>query len=336
MASLRDVAQQAGVSVATASRVVSGFDGVRSETRDRVERAMRELLYVPPGRRTATGVIGLLVPDLENPIFPALAQAMEERATEAGFASILCNTTAAAFREVDYVHMLLDRGADGMIFISCEMTNLSGDHEHYARLVEEGARIVFVNGALNTLHVPSVAVDERGAGELATQHLINLGHERIGYVAGPDYYLPTQQKAAGRESALRSAGLEPDGLVVHGSDFSVQEGRAALRELLAHASPPTGVICSSDLMAIGVLQEAEAQGMKVPEDLSVVGFDGIDAAAWTSPALTTVEQPIAEIAETAVNALRTLIAEREKPLPDYSFRPRLQVRRSTAAPKASR
>ena len=336
MASLRDVAQHAGVSVATASRVVSGFDGVRVETRDRVERAMRELLYVPPGRRPATGMIGLLVPDLENPIFPALAQAMEERATEAGFASILCNTTAAAFREVDYVHMLLDRGADGMIFISCEMTNLSGIHDHYGRLVDEGARIVFVNGALNTLHVPSVAVDERGAGELATQHLIDLGHERIGYVAGPDYYLPTQQKAAGRESALRAAGLEPDGLVAHGSDFTVADGREAVRRLLEHHSPPTGVICSSDLMAIGVLQEAATQGLKVPDDLSVVGFDGIDAAAWTSPALTTVEQPIAEIAETAVNALRTLITEREKPLPNYSFRPRLQVRGSTSAPTASR
>ena len=123
---------------------------------------------------------------------------------------------------------------------------------------------------------------------------------------------------------------------MHGSDFTVEEGREALRRLLTHDSPPTGVICSSDLMAIGVLQEAAAQGMRVPEDLSVVGFDGIDAAAWTSPALTTVEQPIAEIAETAVNALRTLIMEREKPLPDYSFRPRLRVRGSTAAPTASR
>src|SRR5207302_9265103 len=156
LASPRDVAQHAAVSLATASRVVSGFDNVRSETRERVERAMRELLSVPPGRRPATGMVGLLVPSLENPIFPALAQAMEERPTQAGFASILCNTTAAPFREVDYVHMLLDRGADGMIFISCELTNLSREHDHYARLVEEGARIVFVNGALNTLNVPSI------------------------------------------------------------------------------------------------------------------------------------------------------------------------------------
>jgi DNA-binding LacI/PurR family transcriptional regulator len=330
MASLRDVAQHAGVSVATASRVVSGFDGVRSETRERVERAMRELLYVPPGRRPATGMIGLLVPSLENPIFPALAQAMEERATEAGYASILCNTTAAAFREVDYVHMLLDRGADGMIFISCEMTNMSGIHDHYGRLVDEGARLVFVNGALNTLNVPSVGVDERTAGELATQHLIDLGHQRIGYIAGPDHYLPTRQKAAGRRSALRAAGLDPDGLVAHGDNFTVEAGRASLRNLLVLASPPTGVICSSDLMAIGVLEEAASQGIRVPEDLSIVGFDGIEATAWTTPALTTVEQPIEEIAETAVNALRTLIDAPEKPLPDSFFRPRLRERASTA------
>src|SRR5437867_4748076 len=232
MASLRDVARQAGVSVATASRVASGLDNVRPETRERVERAMRELLYVPPSRRTETGVIGLLLPDFENPIFPELAQAIEKRATAAGLASILCSTTAAAFREVDYVHMLLDRGADGMIFISCEMTNMSGEHDHYARLVDEGARIVFVNGALNALSVPSVAVDERSAGELATQHLLDLGHERIGYVGGPDYYLPSRQKAAGREAALRAAGFEPDGLAVYTDDFSVEHGRLGLRRLL--------------------------------------------------------------------------------------------------------
>jgi DNA-binding LacI/PurR family transcriptional regulator len=130
------------------------------------------------------------------------------------------------------VHLLLDRGVQGMIFISCEMTNLRGDHSHYAKLVDEGARIVFVNGAVNSLDVPSVGVDERAAGEIATQHLISLGHERIGFVAGPEHYLPTQLK-----------------------------------------------------------------------DLSIVGFDGIDAARWSVPELTTVEQPIAQIADTAVFTL---------------------------------
>src|SRR6478736_5181586 len=146
MSTLREVARRAGVSVATASRVANGGDAVRPDTRDRVERAMRELLYVPPGRRDVTGLIGVLVPELANPIFPALAQAIETRAAPEGYASILCNTTGAAFREVDYVHMLLDRRVDGMIFISSEMANLRGRHDHYETLIVEGARIVFVNG----------------------------------------------------------------------------------------------------------------------------------------------------------------------------------------------
>jgi DNA-binding LacI/PurR family transcriptional regulator len=330
MASLRDVAQRAGVSVATASRVANGHTQVRPATRERVERAMRDLLYVPPGRQAATGLIGILVPELANPIFPALAQAIETRAAPAGLASILCDTMSAAYREIDYVHMLIDRGVDGMIFVSCEMTNLEGEHDHYERLIEEGARIVFVNGTLNGFDVPSVGVDEQAAGELATRHLIKLGHTRIGFVAGPEHYLPTRLKAAGRETALRAAGLDPDDLVAYGQ-FGVVGGREALAELLERDDRPTAVICSSDVMAIGVLQEAIARGLAVPGDLSIVGFDGI-AAEWTQPRLTTIEQPIAEIAETAVDALRRLIEEPDRPLPHYVFRPQLRVGGSTAPP----
>ncbi len=330
MSSLREVAQHAGVSLATASRVANGSLAVRAETRERVEEAMRELLYVPPARQSATGAIGLLVPDLSNPIFPALAQAMEARATAAGLASILCTTRSAAFREVDYVHMLLDHRVDGMVFVSCEMTHLTGDHDHYARLVEEGARLVFVNGAMDSLDVPSVSVDERHAGQLATQHLIDLGHRRIGFVAGPEDYLPTLEKAAGRAEALRDAGLS-DGLVAHG-DFSIEGGRVALRELLERDPAPTGVVCSSDLMALGVLKEARALGLRVPEDLSIVGFDGIEAGVWLEPPLTTIQQPIQRLAETAVEALQTLIAEPGRSLPSFVFKAKLRQGGSTAPP----
>lgn len=336
MATLRDVARRAGVSVATASRVANGALPVRPETRKRVERAMRELLYVPPGRRAATGLIGVLVPELANPIFPALAQAIETRAAPDGLASILCNTDEAAFREVDYVHMLLDRRVEGMIFISCEMTNLHGDHAHYARLVQEGARIVFVNGAIHTLDVPSIGVDERAAGELATTHLIELGHERIGFVAGPEHYLPTQLKANGRKTALQTFGLDGENSLVVFSSFGVEGGARAVAELLALPNPPTAVICSSDVMAIGALHEARRQGLRVPEDLSIVGFDGIDATRWTEPALTTVEQPIAQIADTAVESLQSLIADHYRPVPNSYFRPVLRVRASTAAPASAR
>ena len=331
MSSLREVARRAGVSVATASRVANGGLAVRDETRDRVERAMRELLYVPLGRRAETGLIGVLVPELGNPIFPALAQEIETRAAPMGLASILCNTASAAFREVDYVHMLLDRGVQGMIFISCEMTNLRGDHGHYARLIEEGARIVFVNGAVVTFDVPSVGVDERAAGEIATRHLIDLGHERIGFVAGPDHYLPTQLKGAGRGTALAAAGIDGAGLIAH-ADFGAEGGGRALGGLLDRPEPPTGVICSSDVMAIGALREAVRRGLRVPDDLSIVGFDGIEATRWTVPELTSVEQPIAQIAETAVQTLQLLIDEPGRPLPNSYFRPTLRVRASTAPP----
>lgn len=237
-------------------------------------------------------------------------------------------------REVDYVHMLLDRRVDGMIFISCEMTHLAGDHSHYDRLFDEGARLVFVNGALDGLDVPCVSVDERHAGYVATQHLLELGHERIGFVAGPSDYLPTHEKAAGRAEALREAGLNPDGLVSHG-DFTLAGGRRALRQLLAKENPPTAVICSSDVIAIGVLQEARELGLRVPADLSVVGFDGIEAATWVEPELTTIEQPIDQIASTAVDLLRTVIADPACSLPRVLLQPRLRTGGSTAAPAAS-
>src|SRR3990172_2031612 len=159
MASLRDVAEQAGVSVATASRVVSGSAAVRPVTRDRVERAMRDLLYVPPGRPEPLGAIGLFVPEFGNPVFAALAESMETYAARSGLATILCNTHAPARRELDYVRMLLERRVEGMIFISAEITDVRGKHSHYAQLLERGARLVFVNGGVAGLQVTSVSDD---------------------------------------------------------------------------------------------------------------------------------------------------------------------------------
>ena len=334
MASLRDVAKQAGVSVATASRVASGSAVVRPATRERVVRAMRDLLYVPPGRVETADAIGLFVPEFGNPVFAALAEAMETEASHAGLATILCNTHGSAKRELDYMLMLLERRVEGMVFISAEVTDVRGDHSHYAQLVERGARIVFVNGGSEQLDVTSVGVDERAAGRIATEHLIRLGHRRIGFVAGDEFALPTREKSRGRLDALAAAGIDAHHLVAH-ADFTVDGGRAALRELADRHDDerPTGVICSSDLMAIGAVQEAVTLGLRVPEDLSVVGFDGI-AARWSEPPLTTVEQPIQEIARTAVAALRAQIERPDRTQPSYVFRPRLRVGRTTASPRS--
>ena len=175
-----------------------------------------------------------------------------------------------------------------------------------------------------------MSVDERHAGFLATRHLIALGHTRIGFVAGPDDYLPTRLKAAGRVEALEKERLSPDGLVVHG-EFTLEGGRP-LPARCSSVDRPTAVICSSDVIAIAVLQVARELGLRVPADLSVVGFDGIEAATWVEPELTTIEQPIEEIASTAVDLLRTVIAEPARSLPRVLVQPRLRAGGSTAAP----
>ncbi|MGZ8687338.1 MAG: LacI family DNA-binding transcriptional regulator [Gaiellaceae bacterium] len=335
MASLKDVANRAGVSVATASRVATGSTYVRPETRDRVELAMRELLYVPQGRTTETGAIGLLVPEFANPVFAALAQALEAHATKAGYAAILCNTRGSAMREAGYVHMLLERRVEGMVFICAEITDVRGDHGHYAQLLDQGARLVFVNGGLESPAATTVGVDERIAGRLATEHLIELGHRKIGFVAGETYAQATREKLMGRNDALRAAGIEPNGSVAH-AGFTVEGGRRALRALMEAGTGlrPTGVICSNDLMAIGAMLEAGSLGLRVPRDLSIVGFDGIEAGTWTQPPLTTVAQPIDDIAETAIGAMRRLIEAPDQAQPNYVFHPQLRHGGTTAVPPA--
>lgn len=296
---------------------------------------MQELLYVPPGRSTDSGAIGLLVPEFVNPVFAALAQAMETHATNAGYAAILCNTGGSVRRELGYVHMLLERRVEGMVFICAEITDVRGDHGHYAQLLEQGARLVFVNGGLASPASTTVGVDERAAGRMATEHLLELGHRHIGFVAGEAFAQPTREKLAGRDDALLEAGIEPDGSVAH-AGFTVDGGRQALRTLMESAvgRRPTGVICSNDLMAIGAMLEAATLGLRVPEDLSIVGFDGIDACSWTQPPLTTVAQPIGDIAETAIAALRRLIQEPQQSQPNYVFRPQLRLGGTTVAPSS--
>ena len=227
--------------------------------------------------------------------------------------------------------MLLERRVDGMIFISSEVTDLRSDHAHYRRLLDEGARLVFVNGGSEQLDVTSVGVDERAAGRLATEHLLELGHTRIGFAAGDEHSSPTREKAEGRVAALRGRGLEPDGLVAY-AEFGVEGGRRGVPRARRRGRRPADrdhLLERPD----GDRRHPRGRGARAStfrSDLSVVGFDGIDAAAWNEPALTTVEQPIDEIAETAVRALRSLIESPAQSLPNYVFRPRL---RSAARPR---
>ncbi|MFB9906139.1 LacI family DNA-binding transcriptional regulator [Allokutzneria oryzae] len=340
MAGLAEIANAAGVSISTVSRVLNRRAGVNEATRRRVLEVLGELPYSPRGLGALqrTGVIGLLVPELSNPIFPAYAEALETRASLAGYSSLLCNTRSEgwALREEEYVRMLLARGVEGMVFVSPEITNVeAGGETYYSRLLADGVQMVFVNGGAPGLDVPDVTVDEQVAGYLATRHLVELGHKRIGFVCGPARSLPTRLKRAGWAAALEEAGLSADENLVAHAPYGAEGGAAAMATLLDSAAAPTAVICSSDHMALGAMRESHRRGLTVPTQMSIVGFDDIPLAAYCTPALTTLAQPIAEMARAAVDELvQRLTPGGRRSSGTYSrvFRPRLVVRESTAPP----
>ncbi len=187
MSGLAEIAAAAGVSISTVSRVLNRRAGVNDQTRRRVLAVLAEMPYTRRGVAALhrTGVLGLLVPELSNPVFPAFAEALETTAARRGYSSVLCNTRAASMREAEYVRMLLARGVEGMVFVSPEASDSGARHDHYQDLRDEGVHMVFVNGCLPSAAVPDVCVDEHAAGYLATRHLLDLGHRRIGFVGGP-------------------------------------------------------------------------------------------------------------------------------------------------------
>lgn len=327
---LADVAEAAGVSISTVSRVLNRRPGVHEETRQRVLSALAEQRYTPRGLGVlhSTGVIGLLLPELTNPVFPAFAEALECRAAELGYATVLCNTRAASRREEEQVRVLLARGVAGMVFVSPESTDALAPHGHYRRLREDGVRMVFVNGGMPTLDVPDVCVDEQVAGYLAARHLVELGHRRIGFVCGPARSVPARLKRAGWQAALEEAGLPADPDLVAHAEYGAAGGAVAAGQLLDAAA--TGLICASDMMAFGALAEARRRGLTVPRDVSVVGFDDTPMAPYAGPPLTTLAQPIAEMAQAAVDGLVAELDGADGFAHSRVFRPSLVVRESTA------
>jgi DNA-binding LacI/PurR family transcriptional regulator len=337
-ARLADIATQSGVSEATVSRVLNGKPGVAAATRQRVLIALDVLGYERPARlRTrSAGLIGLLVPELENPIFPAFAQAIEGALAQHGFTPVLCTQTPGGVTEDDYIELLLERGVSGIVFISGLHADTAADHTRYHALVARGLPVVFVNGRIDDLAAPFISDDDSVAMDLAVVHLAALGHTRIGLAVGPERFVPVIRKTRGFIAALRErldlTPSEARGWIAH-SLYSVEGGQAAAGRLLDQGA--TALVCGSDLMALGAIRAARSRGLRVPEDVSVVGYDDSPLIAFTDPPLTTVRQSVHAMATAAVGALLDEIAGVPAPHDEYVFRPELVVRGSTgAAPQA--
>ncbi len=327
---LADIAAQAGVSEATVSRVLNDRPGVAVETRETVLTALDVLGYERPSRlrRRSAGLIGLVVPELVNPIFPAFAQVIDTALASHGYTPVLCTQTPGGVHEEDFVQMLCEHGVSGIIFISGEHADTQADHTSYRALVERRLPIVLVNGYAEDIDAPYISTDDAAAAELAVRHLRALGHRRIGLAVGPDRFVPAVRKIAGfrRGMAEIASAAELESWIEQ-SIFSVEGGQAAALRLVERGC--TAIVCGSDLMALGAVRGVRSLGLDVPQDVSIVGYDDSAFVAFTDPPLTTVHQSVQAMAEAAVQALIDEIAGQPAPRAEYMFRPELVVRGST-------
>ncbi|HUX69687.1 MAG TPA: LacI family DNA-binding transcriptional regulator [Cellulomonadaceae bacterium] len=332
---LTDLAEQAGVSTATVSRVLNGKAGVSTQTRQAVLAALDVLGYERPEklRTRSAGLVGLIVPELTNPVFPAFAQAIESMLSERGYTPLLCTQSPGGTTEDQYVEMLIDHGVDGIVFVSGLHADTSASTERYQRLRSRGLPIVLVNGFADGIDAPTVSTDDAAAMDLAVRHLVSLGHRSIGLAVGPDRFIPTRRKLKAFADNLRRY-LDTDvaGHVVT-TLFTVEGGQAAAAELIA--SGHTAIVCGSDLMALGAIRAVRARGLRVPEDVSVVGYDDSPLIAFTDPPLTTVRQPVQAMGHAAVSALMAEISGAQSPRTELLFHPELIVRGSTGAAPAT-
>ena len=324
-----DVAQAAGVSYATVSRVLNNDRHVKPDTRDRVIRSVTRLGYtVNQQARTLAGgrshVVGLLVPDLGTGYIGEIIRGIDEELSAAQYDLMLYTTHRRKTKESSYVASLTQGMADGLLLV------LPRDPAEYL-------------SSLRQRHFPYVLIDHQGISEAesavgaanrqggyaATKYLVELGHRRIGFITGTLDLGCSRDRREGYRSALRDLGVPIDPDLIREGDFEQPRGYTAAMELLDLAQPPTAIFASNDVMAFGVMEAVRVRGLRIPEDVSIVGFDNIPQSAHVSPQLTTIEQPLAEMGRDATRRLLSLIENPDLPLTRVELPTKLVVRAST-------
>ncbi len=334
-ASIHDVAQRAGVSVTTVSHALNRTRFVSDGARAKVDEAAHALGYVPSQvarglKHNTTRTLGMLVPNNSNPYFAEIIRGVEHHCFAAGYSLLLCNSNDDAERQADHLRVLAERRVDGLVLVA------SGDDVAIVACCKDlRLPLVLVDREIDSLDADLIEVDHATGGEIATAHLLSLGHARVACIGGPADLRPSQQREAGWRCALAAAGVTPRVDELERGDFGPQGGAAAMQRLLASARPPSAVFVCNDMMAIGALHAAHAAGIAVPGALSVVGFDDIELAAYTQPPLTTVAQPKEAIGTGAAGLLLERLRAGRSQARRLILQPELRLRASTAAPAAS-
>ncbi|MFF9206580.1 LacI family DNA-binding transcriptional regulator [Streptomyces sp. NPDC014986] len=331
---LAQVAKKVGVSEATVSRVLNGRPGVAETTRQAVLTALDVLGYERPTqlRGERARLVGLVIPELQNPIFPAFAEIVGGSLAQRGLTPVLCTQTKGGAAESEYVDLLLHQQVSGVVFVGGLFALADASHAHYHRLAERKIPVVLINAGIQGLGFPCVACDDGVAIELAWRHLASLGHQRIGLLVGPSDHEPSRRKLDAARTVARAAGAHLSDECVERAIFSLEGGQAAATRLLARGV--TGIVCASDPLALGAIRAARRGGLSVPADVSIVGFDDSSFMSCTDPPLTTVRQPIEAMGRAAVEVLCAQIQGVQEHPGEFLFEPELVVRRSTAPPTA--
>jgi len=332
-----DIARSLGLSQATVSYVLSGRGrevGVSEGTCRRVEARARELGY--RANRLARGLkegcsrtIGVVAPCVTFAFFSQIVRGAEAVFSANGYVTLLTHTDEDAQREREKLDVLCSYPVDGLLIVPAVGR---GGRQPFARLVEEKWPFVLVDKEVRGLKAPFVGSDDRAGARAVVEHLVSLGHRRIGFLCGPRTASTARARFAGYRAALVAHGLAVDESLVAGNDWSVQEGETAARKLLALRRPPTTIFACTDVSAMGVYRAAAARGLTIPRDLSVAGYADLECAALLNPPLTTVQQPAEELGRRAAEMLLAIIAGRSKPRPRLILPVQLVLRGSCARP----
>jgi LacI family transcriptional regulator len=323
MATVKEVAARAEVSVGTVSNVLSGAARVSRARRERVLAAIRELGYQPNHiarslklRQTMT--LGMIVSDITNPFFSQLVRGAEEAALEANYLLLTFNTDDRVDREKQVLAVLRARRVDGILLVVAPAPN--SDYAHVNETIEMRTPVVCLDRVPPGIKVDSVTVDNVAAARRCVQHLLERGHRRIGIITGSPLLETARQRLQGYRKALAEAGIPFDAGLVRQGDFRARSGYQLGRELLASTRRPTAVFVSNGLMAIGVLKAVEELGLQCPRDVAIATFDDMPWAEGFRPHLTTVAQPAYEMGYRGAKLLMQRIASRETAAPPVKIR----------------
>lgn len=329
MPTIREVAESAGVSSTTVSHVINNTRFVSAGTRQRVDRAMKELGYRPNSlarslRRGETNTLGLVLPDSANPFFAEMARAVESAAFSLGYSVMICNTEDDLVKEAHYVEVLTNKQVDGIIFIA------AGDRSNALHRMHQGfPPVILVDRDLGEVQLDTVQADNRLGGYLAARHLIETGCRRLACITGSSNVTPSALRITGFTQAIEEAGLSCPADWICRGDFHPSTGYRAAQYLFSLPNPPDGIFACNDLMAIGALRAALESGRSVPADVAIVGFDDIELASYTIPPLTTIAQPKTEMAQLAVKLLVERISDGAQAARSLLLPPILIQRQST-------